>query len=94
MKLDIWGDPASGYSASGEYERGVDPRLQNCPFCDSDDIGAVNTYTPYYHGVCNNCDPEGPKCGEFWDRIPTRKDAWLLHIQAFNEAIAAWNTRP
>jgi hypothetical protein len=98
MKLEIYGGPKDGgWIGHGEYEPGIDPRLDACPFCDSDDIEVSNTHTPYYHATCNECGTEGPfnrGAAAVWRRSMSKRDVTVLHQRSFAKAINDWNTRP
>jgi hypothetical protein len=96
MKLEIYGGTTlGGWRGHGEYEPGIDPRLDTCPFCDSDDIEVSNTHTPYYCAICTECGTEGPRnnVGSAWSRSMSKRDVTVLHQRSFAKAINDWNTR-
>lgn len=96
MNLEIYGQDGEPVSAHGEYELGVDPALEPCPFCASDDIEVSNTHTAYYGGSCQQCGAEGPRQmadGYDGSHIYSRTEAERLHRNAFQKAIEAWNNR-
>lgn len=92
MKLEIYG--ANGiFSAHGEYDPGVDPMLEACPFCGSAEALVVeNTHTPSYAIMCKcGAEMHGPCTYDHHIRSMAR--CRTLHKQAFRAAIEAWNTR-
>lgn len=95
MLLDIVGSKGR-YSAHGEYQHGIDPKLKPCPFCgEQQDLQCDNTWTPYYRVACCNCTSEGPtgsgpgSSGYF----RTKKACTAAHQEAFDSAIERWNKR-
>lgn len=95
MKLDIFGSHKTHWSGHGEYEPGVDPLLEACPFCGGNEIDLTNTHTPYYQAQCTSCDAAGPQCGppRGVPRRASRAVVEGLHRKFFTEAIQAWNKR-
>jgi hypothetical protein len=96
MKLEIYGGPKhGGWSGHGEYEPGIDPRLDACPFCDSDEVDVSNTHTPYYNAECQQCGAEGPRnsVGDAWTHSMSKSNVTTLHRQSFARAINDWNMR-
>ena len=95
MKLTIWGQK-NNYSASGEYEPGIDPTLEPCPFCGSPDITVWNTHSPYYTCRCTLCLVDGPSNFEVEGasaRLRTKRQCKVVHEAAFELAIELWNQR-
>jgi hypothetical protein len=91
MKLEIWGDRRH-YSASGEYEPGIDPPLKPCPHCGSTDLEISNTHTPSYTVTCA-CGAEMHGHSTEGGPIKTRKACAEKHQAAAWIAIEAWNLR-
>lgn len=93
MKLEIYGDRKTYFSASGEYEDGVDEPLKHCPFCGSVDVTVHNTHTPSYWAECLSCGCK--KHCEYTapGRCKTKLSVERHHRAAFNSAIKSWNTR-
>jgi Lar family restriction alleviation protein len=91
MQLEVYGS-APNYSASGDYERGVDMPLRPCPFCGSENITVVNTHTPSYTAECEDCGAQGP--GVYYDgKLRSKAQAERAHRETFDQAIVEWNTR-
>lgn len=91
MKLDIYGDTKSGFSAGGES---TDEYLYPCPFCGSFNVEIHNTHTPYYWGECQDCGAHGPKGASVRKQhTATAAGVRRQHTLAFNRAVVAWNTR-
>lgn len=91
MKLEVFGDD-NHWSAHGEYEPAVDPKLKPCPFCGSTDLDVSNTHTPCYIVSCE-CGAEMTGGITESGRITSRKRCIALHEKAQRLAIEAWNRR-
>lgn len=101
MKLEIYGGPKEGgWSGHGEYQCGIDPPLEPCPFCGAGNVEGElecdNTHTPFYSVRCEECGAEGPStraAGLRWRKSSTKKETEAIHRRAFSDAIKAWNKR-
>ena len=62
--------------------------LAACPYCGSEAVDLVNTWTASYHVACFSCGAQGPPS--------TRPDPYrvLDHEAAAREAAWWWNQRP
>ncbi len=97
MEYTFIGAVNTDWSGHGEYQKGIDPALQNCPFCASDDLTVSNSWTPYYSVECECCGASVP--GDFTPpegmtgAIADKDECLRIHEAAFLSAIECWNTR-
>lgn len=94
MKLEVYGGAMmGGWSAHGEYEPGIDPPLNPCPFCHNAEIEVSNTHTPFFTARCTRCEAKGPRNDEglAWRRGMGRAATEALHRRSFLRAIDDWN---
>lgn len=95
MRLTVYGGNHPGrWFAHGQYEFGVDPPLNACPFCGGREICFENTYAPAYRGECASCGATGPICEsavESSDGALPRDRIEVEHHTAFERAVRAWN---
>lgn len=94
MKISFGGSYITGYIASGEYEPGIDPPLQPCPFCGSVDLMVANYLSVHYSIDCEcGCSFELGEPGCTLYRYRNIQDAEAHHREVFLMAIETWNTR-
>lgn len=95
--LKIYGNKASGFSASYEQTTEDLEKLTFCPFCGmSHDLEISNTHTACYTVDCNNCGASmngGLSKGYNGGKILTMGRCAGLHALALLQVIERWNTR-
>lgn len=93
MKLEIYGDKSTGFSAHGAHIPLEDAALYPCPFCGSNEIAVENTHTASYSAECQKCEAQVSGPWHFGNRIKSRAQCRRVHQKAFDSAVQRWNTR-
>lgn len=91
LTFDIYGTDGD-YCGSAELSSTYN--MSCCPFCRGNNVHARNTWTPFYHVECDDCDAQGPS-PKTTDKttFATVAAAKSAHRRAITAAIEAWEDR-
>jgi predicted RNA-binding Zn-ribbon protein involved in translation (DUF1610 family) len=93
MNLTLIGDKHQGFSAHGQSDGEEEDILLPCPFCGSITVTCINTHSPHYNVICEDCGAEGPDSGSVRRQSRVRGGVIRQHRNAFYRAIKNWNKR-